>query len=434
MTKVTTTADPPTQGVQFYKYSWAVLLSVAFAYALDVFMRYNIPTVIPHLMEEYGWDPVTVGWVDSAYLWAYALMQVPWSIISERWLGMRWTVMIGTALITIAGILFAFNASNLGWGIAARAMIGVGAAAIWVPAYPAISRWFAPSRRGIMTGIIGSGANIGTFAGSALMPILLTSSPILFGLSQLESGFLWSAIPGILALILVILFARNRPEDVGLKTLDGSSNIAIDDAASSSDPTFGLLLRTSFYPYLMCLIYMGALGALTFTATWLPTYLSDAYKINLKALGLLFGLASVVPGILGVYASGFFADKFAKTLAIRLAFTGTTVMAIALAIVAAIGAVVPVALTIGVYVVFSFFSSMWVLTWPFTSIMFPISAGASIGGLMNTAAQLMAAAAPVIGGALLTSTGSYVGVFIASAVCAGIALIATRALRDERVV
>lgn len=442
MTNITTESvtperDPtvPAKGTQFYGYSWAVLLTVAFAYALDVFMRYNIPTVIPHLMQEYGWDPVTVGWVDSAYLWAYAIMQVPWAIISERWLGMRKTVIIGTALITFAGILFAFNTSELAWGIVARALIGVGAAAIWVPAYPAISRWFAPSRRGIMTGVFGSAGTLGSFAGSALMPLLLTASPIMFGLSQLESGFLWSAIPGIVALILVIAYAKNRPEDIGYTSLDVPSvETVASKFAGTKNPTFAQLVRRSPYPYLMCLIYMGWLGALSFTATWLPAYLSKTYEIDLKAIGLLFGLSSVVPGLLGVYSSAFVADRISKTTTIRAALTGTTIMAIVLAVVASGGAAVPVAVTIGVYMLFTFFAAMWVLTWTFTSIMFPISAGAGIGGMMNTAAQLMAAAAPVIGGALIASTGSYVGVFIASAVAAAVALIATRALRNERVV
>lgn len=68
----------------YYKYSWNILGLVWFAYAIDVFMRYNIPTVIPILRQEYNWDATTVGWVDSSYLWAYAIMQVPWGYLSEK--------------------------------------------------------------------------------------------------------------------------------------------------------------------------------------------------------------------------------------------------------------------------------------------------------------------------------------------------------------
>ncbi|MGI4813457.1 MAG: MFS transporter, partial [Janthinobacterium lividum] len=323
-----------------YRFSWAVLLALAFAYMLDVFMRFNIPTVIPHLMKEYHWNPVTVGWVDSAYLWAYAVMQVPWAIISERWLGMRRTVIIGTALITFAGILFAFNTSHLGWGIAARALIGAGAAAIWVPAYPALSRWFAPSKRGIMTGVFGSAASIGTFAGSAAMPILLTTSPLLFGLSQLESGFLWSAIPGILALALVIAYARNRPEDIGLVTLDVPIK-ARRTQVGANEPSFAQLILRSPYPYVICLLYMMELGALSFTSTWLPSYLAKTYAVNLKAIGVVFGLTNVVPSLIGVYLGSWFSDRFSKTLAIRLALCGTTLMALLVAYLSTRGIEIP---------------------------------------------------------------------------------------------
>ncbi len=170
---------------------WAV-------YLIDIFMRYNIPTVIPILRKEYNWSAATVGWIDSAYLWAYAIMQVPWGYISERWLGAKWTVTIGTAIMTLASVIYAFKVDSVGLSIAARALIGVGAAAVWVPAYPVLARWFAPRKRGISTGIMATGGALGQFLGGALMPILILGSVSIFGLSQIQSGFLWSALPGVI--------------------------------------------------------------------------------------------------------------------------------------------------------------------------------------------------------------------------------------------
>ena len=177
----------------YYRYSWSILGLVWFAYLIDVFMRYNIPTVIPTLEKEYHWDALTVGWVDSSYLWAYAIMQTPWGYLSEKKLGAKWTIFMGTTLIAIASILFAFHVQSLSLAIFARALIGAGAAAIWVPANPMVARWFGPSKKGLSLGILGTGSPVGQFLGGALMPILVLSSISILGLSQIQSGFLWSA-------------------------------------------------------------------------------------------------------------------------------------------------------------------------------------------------------------------------------------------------
>lgn len=431
---VVTQQHPETKAPPYYRYSWAVLLTVAFAYLLDVFMRFNIPTVIPQLMEEYHWDPVLVGWVDSSYLWTYAIMQVPWAIISERWLGMRKTVLTGTILITGASILFAFQVDNVAIAIVARALIGVGSAAVWVPAYPAISRWFAPSKRGVMTGVFGAAGNVGTFLGSAAMPILLVSAPLVFGLSQIGSGFLWSAIPGIVAIVLVIVFAKNRPEDIGKASLDNDLQMEPGEHASPAGPTLTWAITHSVYPWLLCLLYAAALWTLYITVTWFPAFLANSYDESHTTIGIAFGLATAVGGVLGVLTAGAVSDRISKKTTTSLAFAGSTVTGVVVVIMTAnVGSISFIA-AIGILTIFYFFAAMWTLVWPFTSIMFPTSVGAGIGGMMNTAAQLAAAASPVVAGWVLAQTGSYPNVFALSVVGAVLALILSRFLKTELVI
>jgi sugar phosphate permease len=54
------------------------------------------------------------------------------------------------------------------------------------------------------------------------MPILVTGSVSLFGLSAIQSGFLWSALPGIVMVLIVPLVILNRPEEIGLRSLDAN--------------------------------------------------------------------------------------------------------------------------------------------------------------------------------------------------------------------
>lgn len=208
-----------------YGRSWYILLVAWAAYLIDLFMRYNIPTVIPILRREHDWSAATIGWIDSSFLIAYALGQLPWGVVSQRWLGARWTVTIGTALIAFASIAFAIHVDSIALAIVARALIGLGAAAVWVPVNPMLARWFAPGRRGTQTGILAMGGALGTGTGGAVMPLLITGSVSVFGLSAIQSGFLYSAIPGLIMSALVPLVLRHKPEEVGLVSLDRSKPV-----------------------------------------------------------------------------------------------------------------------------------------------------------------------------------------------------------------
>ncbi len=60
--------------------------------------------------------------------------------------------------------------------------------------------------------------------------------------------------------------------------------------------------------------------------------------------------------------------------------------------------------------------------------------GGPVGGFMNTAAQLVGAAAPVISGYLIDATHSYLWVFVIGAALPAIAAVAALFLKDRRVI
>jgi sugar phosphate permease len=429
--RASTTAKEPVAG--YYPRSWAILIVAWLCYFVDIFMRYNIPTVMPILRSEYHWNAATVGWVDSAYLWAYALTQVPWGYASERWFGAKWTVTAGTAMIAGASVLFAFHVESLTLGIAARALIGAGAAAIWVPLNPALARWFAPRHRGLQTGILGSGGGAGTLCGGALMPILVSGTVTIFGLTAIQTGFLWSAIPGIIMVVIVPFVIKDRPEEIGLKSLDDSSRNT--DEGGETEPGFWQVMSTSGYPYLLALIYAGFLGSLYFIWTWFASYLNAAYGINVKSAGLMWALSAALPALVSQPFAGYFSDRSGRVQAVVRSLLATTICGLGLVVSVLLGPeTVPWQVILGITVVFSFFGHMWVLVWPFTTIMFPTKVGGPVGGFMNTSAQLVGAAAPVASGYMIDATGSYISVFIAGTVCAFIGFIGAFFLKDHRVV
>ena len=56
---------------------WYVLLLISVMYLITYLDRVNISTAAPKISKEFGFDKVTMGVIFSAFVWAYALFQVP---------------------------------------------------------------------------------------------------------------------------------------------------------------------------------------------------------------------------------------------------------------------------------------------------------------------------------------------------------------------
>ena len=63
---------------------WYVLLLISLMYLITYLDRVNISTAAPVISKEFGFDKVTMGVIFSAFVWAYALFQVPGGWLGDR--------------------------------------------------------------------------------------------------------------------------------------------------------------------------------------------------------------------------------------------------------------------------------------------------------------------------------------------------------------
>ena len=63
---------------------WYVLLLISVMYLITYLDRVNISTAAPQISKEFGFDKITMGVIFSAFVWAYALFQVPGGWLSDR--------------------------------------------------------------------------------------------------------------------------------------------------------------------------------------------------------------------------------------------------------------------------------------------------------------------------------------------------------------
>jgi len=63
---------------------WYILGLICLMYLITYLDRVNISTAAPEITKEFGFDKITLGWIFSAFVWAYALFQVPGGWLSDR--------------------------------------------------------------------------------------------------------------------------------------------------------------------------------------------------------------------------------------------------------------------------------------------------------------------------------------------------------------
>src|ERR1700674_2931920 len=63
---------------------WYILVLISLMYLITYLDRVNISTVAPVISKECGFDKVTMGVIFSAFVWAYAMFQVPGGWLGDR--------------------------------------------------------------------------------------------------------------------------------------------------------------------------------------------------------------------------------------------------------------------------------------------------------------------------------------------------------------
>jgi MFS family permease len=123
--------------------------------------------------DDLGLSIPQMGWLLSAFLWAYAFAQLPAGALVDR-LGPRRLLACGLALWSGAQVL-AGLVRGFGQFYAARLLLGVGEA----PQFPTGARvardWFSARDRGLATGIFNCASSLGTAVSLPLLTWLMRS-------------------------------------------------------------------------------------------------------------------------------------------------------------------------------------------------------------------------------------------------------------------
>ncbi|MCS7043490.1 MAG: MFS transporter [Bryobacteraceae bacterium] len=173
------------------KREWALVGLLSLTATASYLCRVNVSVAGAGMRSELGLTQTQMGAVFSAFLFGYALCQIPGGMLADRWGARRVlaAASLGWAAITaaLAG-LGAFYAAVL----VLRLLLGVLEAPMFPSAARAIAAWLPPGQRGRANGMVIAAIGLG----SAIAPPLITAVMLRGGW---RTALLVSALPALLA-------------------------------------------------------------------------------------------------------------------------------------------------------------------------------------------------------------------------------------------
>ncbi|MBI1323454.1 MFS transporter [bacterium] len=371
-----------------------------------------------------------MGYVQSAWYFAYALMQIPSGRLADR-LGSRRALAIFSITWSLATFAAAF-ASGFWSLVVLWALMGAAQAGAFPCAAKALGQIFPETQRARATGLLASGMMIG----GAVAPVLTAGfleSLVPFsaqsGLDRWRTLLMIYALPGVAWAIAFLAFIPANALSAGSGSSKKAS--AIPWSRLLSDRSVALLCGQQFF----------RAAGMVFFLTWFPTFLQKTRGVDLLSSGILTTVAGI-GGVVGSLCGGFFSDKlYQRTNNARLSRQGIAIAgmsACAMLIVASYFAS-DVNTSIGLVSLGAFCASFGGVSGYTVAISYGGRHVATVFSTMNMCGNFGAALFPVTAGRLVAVTGNwnlilflFAGIMAIDAVCWALLNPQGTFLGDER--
>ncbi len=292
-----------------------------------------VPGLSTILREEFNLSAAQLGLLMSSYFITYGLIQVPAGALAGRWGGR--VALAGFATIAAGDLLFILG-SDFTMLIAARALQGLGAAAMLPTCGALITAHVSPERLGRGWSITGMGASFGNLFALA-------------GLARLVTwGSLDLAFVSMLGLTVVgALLSARLPE---FRHLPSPRPARQSLGAIARDVRTVLASRGVL---LLAAINVAAISFGIGVVTWTPSYLHDVAGSSVTLATLLTG-GYAVGQIVAAPLVGYLADRFGYVRLLLVAFTGMTLCGLSFLFLSSPGGALLLTAVVGVFMTASF--------------------------------------------------------------------------------
>lgn len=381
--------------------------------------RASLSIVGPAMQTQLHITPITLGYIFSAFGWAYAIAQLPGGWMLDRFgsravyagsilLWSLFTLLQGAAGFLAAGLLVAALFTM-------RLLVGFAEA----PAFPGNSRivaaWFPGGERATAAAIFNSGQYFATVMFAPVMAWLTHS----FGW---QSVFVFLGGAGLLLFVawLMTVHAPSRHPRVGQAELDyiaaGGGLIDMDQGRGASQPVGWQHLKVLLSRRMLIGIYIGqyCVNVLTyFFLTWFPLYLVEQRGMSILKAGVVIVLPAIC-GFAGGVLGGIMSDALLRrgvslSLARKIPIVAGLLLSVSMILCNFVQANWIVVLIMSL----AFFGKgVGSLGWAVVADTAPKQMTGLYGGLFNTFGNVGAITTPIVIGYIVAVTGSFAGALV----------------------
>ncbi|TKI04346.1 MFS transporter [Martelella alba] len=397
---------PPVAGA-VGRLRWGVVLILLLAAIVNYMDRANLSIANTTIAGEFGFSQTEMGLLLSAFLWPYALSNLPAGWLVDKFGPKRmfsWALCLWSACTVATAFV---NGYSFFYGL--RMLLGVAESPFFTSGIKITHRWFGENERGLPTAIINTGSQIA----NAIAPPILTVLLLSFGWRGMFIGI------GLLGLPLILAWWKfYRDPDAREDALIHAGHRSVSTAAERQVKTdWGSLFhhKTTWF---MIIGNFSIMFTIWVYLTWLPGYLEKSLGFSLKATGWIASIPFLA-GILGVLVGGMLSDRLVRRGTRAITARKVPVVlgaALAACFVAPIPFVNSTPLAIALLAMGYFCSQMpQGALWTLATDIAPKDQVASLGAIQNFGGFLGAAMAPIVTGIILDATGKFTNVFLLGA-------------------
>jgi MFS transporter, ACS family, glucarate transporter len=411
---------------------WMIVSMCFLVTTINYADRATISIAASPLQSDLGISAITMGYIFSAFSWAYALGQIPGGWILDKFGTKKvlfWSLFLWSTFTLLQGFVGFFNASTaIVMLFILRFIVGLTEA----PSFPGNSQvaasWFPDNERATASAI---------FSASAFLAIIIFN-PFMSWITQ---SFGWEyvfIIMGALGIMIALVWLKvihnpkNHPHvnqaelnyiEQGGGILEMMEKGANKEASGINWSHIKQLLKSR----MLVGVYIGqyCISTLTyFFMTWFPVYLIQERGMSILEAGFvatLPGLSGFLGGILGGVYSDYLLRKGKS-----LTFARKTPIIIGMILSASMiicNYTDAEWLVVGIMALAFFGKGFGQLGWAVMADCSPKEIGGISGGLFNTFGNISGITTPIIIGYIIAATGSYNGALVFVGINAIVAMI-----------
>ena len=378
-----------------------ILVMLIFLGVVTFLDRINITVAGSAIMKDLNLTPDQWGWILSAFILSYGLMQIPMGAMGDK-RGHRSTL----ALIVLWWSAFtAFTGMAGGFVslILIRFMFGIGEAGSSPCSTGVISRWFPKKEVGKAQGFIWAASRMG----GALTPFIVL--PVITYLGWRAAFYILGAV-GVIWSVVWYLFYRNQPKEmrgISLEEIEEAPVTHMQVSTQKVSIPWKSLLGSKQFWLILSMYFFYAFGS-WFFFSWFPTFMELGRGFEKNELTYAIAIPFVM-SMIGNISGGYLTDKLSAKYGLKV---GRKALGSSSLIVSAVfmflAAFIPGKMQVFIFLslAFGIIDLMLPSAWALCIDLGKKYSGA-VSGAMNTAGNLGGFVCSLIFGYVVSATGNY---------------------------